>query len=141
MYYAPFITMGILLRFGLLWCSVLSLLSFAGGWRRLSLKYPAPENPPAAGKEYRFQSVRLRLVNYSLCMTVITTDTGVMLKVMKLFSFMHRPMFIPYPEMKEPSFGRFVTDYVVFRADSVRVEIYGSSAEEIRVCMGESPVS
>jgi hypothetical protein len=54
---------------------------------------------------------------------------------MKLFSFRHRPIFIPFSEMKEPSTGRFVTEYIKFRTDGVRIEIYGSSAGEIRVSL------
>jgi hypothetical protein len=89
--------------------------------------------PADNGKEFRFQSARFRVVNYSLWVTVRVHDDGTTISVMKLFGFRHKPIFIPYTEMKEPSTGRFITEYLVFRADTVRVEIHGSSAEEIRL--------
>jgi len=132
-YYIPLIVIGFFIIFGGLWCAVLAILSLAGGWNRLSKKFPAPEHLLAAGKEFRFQSARFRVVNYSLCATVRIHDEGITISVMKIFSFRHKPLFIPYTEMKEPSTGRFVTEYIVFKTDSVRVEVYGSSAEEIRL--------
>lgn len=133
MYYIPLIVIVFLIVFGGFWCAVLAILSLAGGWTRLSKKYPAPEHTLRTGKEFRFQSARFRVINYSLCVTVTIHEDGATISVMKLFSFRHRPIFIPYTEMKEPSTGRFITEYLVFRADSVRVEIHGSSAEEIRL--------
>ena len=133
MYYIPLIVTGFFIFFTVLWCAVLAILSLAGGWNRLSKKFPAPELLLSSGKEFRFQSARFRVVNYSLCVTVRIQEEGIVISVMKLFSFRHKPVFIPYSEMKDPSTGRFITEYLVFRADSVRVEIHGSSAEEIRL--------
>lgn len=133
MYYIPLIVIGFFIIFGGFWCAVLAILSLAGGWDRLSKKFPAPEHLLTTGKEFRFQSARFRVVNYSLCVTVRVHDDGTTISVMKLFGFRHKPIFIPYTEMKEPSTGRFITEYLVFRADTVRVEIHGSSAEEIRL--------
>ncbi|HOP62382.1 MAG TPA: hypothetical protein PK358_09605 [Spirochaetota bacterium] len=132
MYYIPLIAIGSFVFFAGLWCAVLSILSLVGGWNRLSKKFAAPEHLINAGKEHTFQSVRFRVVNYSLCVKVRITETGIILDVMKLFRFMHRPLFIPYTEMKDPSTGKFITDYIVFRLDNIKIEIYGSSAEEIR---------
>lgn len=133
MYYIPLIVIGVFAFFAGLWCAVLSILSLVGGWNRLSKKFPAPEHMLSTGKEFTFQSARFRVVNYSLCAKVRIHDEGIVLSVIKLFSFMHRPLFIPYTEMKEPSTGRFVTEYIIFRVDNIRVEIYGSSAEETRL--------
>ncbi len=133
MYYIPIIIFGFLIFFVFLWNAVLSILSFAGGWNRLSKKFTAPEDMHGKGKEFKFQSARFRIINYSLCAKVMIHEEGIALSVMKLFSFMHKPLFIPYTEMKEPATGRFVTEYIVFKADSIRVGISGSSAEEIRV--------
>ncbi|HPF08012.1 MAG TPA: hypothetical protein PK293_18350 [Spirochaetota bacterium] len=133
MNYIPFIVIGFLIFFAGLWCAVLAILSLAGGWNRLSKKFPAPEHLLSSGKEFRFQSARFRIVNYSLCTTLRIHEEGIAISVMKLFSFRHKPLFIPYVEMKDPSTGRFITEYIVFRTDSVRVEVHGSAAEEIRI--------
>ena len=133
MYYIPLIVIVFFIFFAGLWCAVMAILSLAGGWNRLSKKFAAPEHLLTAGKEFTFQSARFRVVNYSLCAKVRILEDGIVISAMKLFSFRHKPLFIPYTEMKEPSTGRFVTEYIVFKADSVRVEIYGSSAEEIRI--------
>lgn len=132
MYYIPLIVFGSLAFFAGLWCAVLAILSFLGGWRRLAALHPAPDHMLTTGREFTFQSARMRMVNYSLCVKVRIHDEGIVVSIAKLFSFMHKPVFIPYSEMKEPSIGRFVTEYIVFRTSDVRIEIYGSSAEEIR---------
>lgn len=133
MYYIPLIVIGVFIFFAGLWCAVLAVLSLAGGWNRLSKKFSAPEHMLSTGKEFTFQSARFRIINYSLCAKVRVHDEGAVIDVMKLFRFMHRPLFIPFTEMREPSTGRFVTEYIIFRVDNIRIEIYGSSAEEIRI--------
>ena len=83
--------------FSSIWVAVLSLLSFIGGWKKLSRLYPATSNGiNAVSTKFTMSSIKMGFVNYRSCVHIISPKTGFYLKSMKIFSIMHKPLFIPY---------------------------------------------
>jgi hypothetical protein len=85
-YYIPLIVTGFFIFFTVLWCAVLAILSLAGdgtGFQKNFLRL----NFSFFRKEFRFQSARFRVVNYSLCVTVRIHEEGIVISVMKHLQF------------------------------------------------------
>ncbi|MDO8804124.1 MAG: hypothetical protein Q7R35_06820 [Elusimicrobiota bacterium] len=79
-------------------CFVLYLISFASGWRRLARLYPA-YNPPD-GTRLRFQSGKVGWAAYNNCLTYCAGFSGLYMAVFPLLSFGHRPLLIPWGEIR-----------------------------------------
>ena len=89
------------------WCFVLFLLSRIGGWGRLAEKFAAPIAP--AGKIFHGQSAQLSgFCNYNRCLTIIVAAEGIYLRVWPLFGIGHKPILIPWDEIRNPRDSRFL---------------------------------
>jgi hypothetical protein len=118
--------------FSSLWVAVLSILSFIGGWNSLSRLYPlAPSEKNNAAVKYSMSSMRLGFVNYRSCAGISFTGTGVIFEMMKIFSIMHKPLFIPYSAISEAEKGKFFTTYTKCRVENKKIIIYGKAGDEL----------
>lgn len=79
-------------------CSILYLISFLSGWRKLARLYPA-YNPPD-GTRFRFQSGKVGWAGYNNCLTYCVGFSGLYIAVFPLFSFGHHPLLIPWGEIR-----------------------------------------
>jgi hypothetical protein len=82
-----------------LWFGISYLLSATGGWRALARCYP-DEASSSEGQRFRFQSAQVGWVNYNNCVNVIVSPTGLRLSVFAPFRFGHRPIFIPWRDIR-----------------------------------------
>ena len=71
------------------------------------------------------------LFNYNSCVTVSFTDKGIILEVMKIFSFMHKPVFIPYNKINGAERKKFLSLYTEFIIEDKTIAIFGRAGEEL----------
>jgi hypothetical protein len=127
-----------LIVFPLFWLGITGLLSVVGGWRELAGSYAAE---PAA-----FQGVRplhatgalrrlLLPVNYSHTLRVHVWSDGFGLATMRLFRFMHPPLFIPWTAVRSCEEGALLFwPYVEVRlhGSSIAIMVGGQAGRAIR---------
>lgn len=90
-----------------LWCLICLLISRIGGWSRLAEKFATTEVPP--GTVLEGQSVKLSgLTNYNRCLTIIIAKEGLYMKVWPIFGIGHKPILIPWNEIRNGKPGRFL---------------------------------
>jgi hypothetical protein len=131
---------GLAIWFVFLWTLVMTLLSLISGWRRFSLLYPAPVTAgDNTSLKFSMCSIRVGLISYNNIADVIFSHSGIVLKVMKIFSFMHKPIFIPYEKITDVMQGRKFFIYTSFKVDGKKIFFYGKPGEELYSRM--SPVS
>ena len=87
-----------LVFFPLLWCSIVWLLSHAGGWSRLAQRHAAGDRF-VTGERRGGITGRVGVVNYRNVLTVHLTADGFFLEVMPLFRIAHPRLFIPWSEV------------------------------------------
>ena len=133
MKFTLFIIAAFIIWFSSIWVAVLSLLSFIGGWKTLSRLYPltfASEGHNAV--KYSMSSIKMGFVNYRSCVNVFFTETGIIFKIMKIFSVMHKPLFIPYDKISEAQQGKlFISTYTSFIIENKKITIYGKAGDEL----------
>ncbi len=114
------------------WTSVVALISIIGGWKTLSVLYPADrELKNDSEKKFSFCSIRLGMVGYRSCINIYFFNDGIMFEVMKIFRVMHKPVFIPYNRITGIKKGKFITSYIEFSVDQKKVIIYGKAGAEL----------
>jgi hypothetical protein len=123
---------GFVAFFVLIWCFVLWVLAFAGGWRRLAQQYG--DTTMFTGDTSRFKSARIGTVNYNGALVLGATDMGLYLAPIAIFRPFHRPMFIPWGEIQgEPFQGAFGGVVLTFPSISgARIHLYARTVEPIR---------
>lgn len=89
-----------------LWCFICKLLSFIGGWHRLTVMYPAGHEKPLI--EHRMQAGKVGLARYKGCLNVGLLPEGLHLSVMWLFRLGHPPLLIPWSELRNFRSHRFL---------------------------------
>ena len=82
------------IAYGLFWCLVCLMISWASGWSKLALEYQIGEMPE--GRIFRWQSLRLRSVGYNNCMTIGVTDEGLYIAALPLFRPGHPRLLIDW---------------------------------------------
>lgn len=114
--------------FIILWTLIVSMLSMISGWKKLSSLYPA-DSSVCNGycTTFRFSSIRLGLISYNNIAAVILTETGIILRMIKIFSFMHRPIFIPYEKITDIDNGGLFITRTGFRVSGKKILIYGKA--------------
>lgn len=90
-----------------LWCGVCFMLSKIGGWGRLAGKFAAkkaPEGKILCGQSGQFSG----FINYNRCLTIIISTEGLYLKVWPIFGLGHKPILIPWDEIRNVRRSRFL---------------------------------
>jgi hypothetical protein len=86
--------------FTTLWCSIVFILSLAGGWRALGKRYAA-KDMEVAGQRWEMQRGAMRVVvGYNHILTIVANTRGIYLSVMALFRIGHPPLFIPWEHIE-----------------------------------------
>jgi hypothetical protein len=124
---------GGLVFFLLVWCLVLLLIAWLGGWRRLSKRFG--QGRLFYGDIIRFACGQVGLSNYSGVLKVGASDTGLYLVPIGLFRPFHPPLLIPWTEMEavEEGVGRLQRVQLRFPAlPRASIVLYGRAV----ACMG-----
>ena len=86
------------------WFLLLGLLSFAGGWNRLSQANREEREEFTEGQAWRMQSLSLRgWCGYNNCISVEATEKGLRVAAWFIFRPGHPALFLPYNEMTSKS--------------------------------------
>ncbi|MFO0797224.1 MAG: hypothetical protein U0804_07080 [Gemmataceae bacterium] len=93
-----------LLGFVVWWCALIWSVSWWTGWRTLARHYHL--RAPFPGRVYRFQHISFGWSGYSGCSTVGSNADGLYLAVILPFRPGHRPLFIPWTEVRSAEFVR-----------------------------------
>jgi len=128
-----FIIVAFIIWFSSLWISIMTLLSFIGGWKKLSRLYPLTLSSAGVSKvKYSMSSMKMGLVNYRSCSVISLTETGIILEIIKLFSISHKPIFIPYGKITGAEKGKyFFSTYTRFTVDDKKIIVYGKPGDEL----------
>ena len=111
--------------FSSVWIAVLTLLSFIGGWKNLSVLHPVTlSDKDESAATYPMSSIKMGTVNYRSCVFISFTKTGIVLEMLKIFTTMHKPVFIPYSRMSDIQSKPAQT---MFTVDNKKVIIYGKA--------------
>ncbi len=115
-------------------CSfVVGLLSIVGGWFHLAQVHPLRDDENHDGVRYSFQTIYLRFfVSYRRSVHITLSETGIMLRTVILFRFLHKPVFIKWDDIVSVQKKEFfLYRGVVIQTRHAKVFIAGKSAEEI----------
>src|SRR6185312_608381 len=85
------------LYFASLWLLISAMLSFIAGWATLAKRFRCAN--PFTGACLTFQSGKMGMTNYSMCLTLGASPQGLYLAVMPPFRFRHPPLLIPWNEI------------------------------------------
>jgi len=146
------------------WVGLISLISRLGGWRRLAQTYamtvasasssgdrelPHPLGLDAANEKqkepsrrtFAMQSLSLRqFVGYNNVVHFAVRDEGLAISVMKVFSFGHAPLLLPWKEMTitpTTCMGFKVVRIVMEREPYVPITIRPKLAKQLAAAAGE----
>jgi hypothetical protein len=112
-----------------------ALISFLGGWRGLSERYPAPEQ--AEGETFFSESLSLGLFgSYNNCIHVTVGPAGIRLVPMLFFRLFHEPILIPWGNVQDCQrstsfFARGIIIKVGASVDQKSLRISGRSVAAI----------
>jgi hypothetical protein len=96
-----------------LWILVCTIISFVGRWFSLAKVYRT--RVPFDGAKWGGESGWMRgLANYNNVLTVGASQRGLSLASMFLFRFMHRPLLVPWTEIKVRRSNGWMFEYVTF---------------------------
>jgi hypothetical protein len=87
------------------WPATMWLLSRAGGWSVLALRFRDRDARPE-GAALHMQWVRLGWVGYNGCVTVRISERGLRLSLWPGFDLFHPPLLIPWSELRDAREGR-----------------------------------
>ena len=117
-----------LIGFLAFFCGICGLLSLAGGWHGLSKIYP--DTKSSGNRSSRWQSISIGGVSYGRgSVNVGISATGVHLKTLWTFRFLHPPILIPWSEIKLITMKTwlFYTRYqVTLKQTGTVIYFYGS---------------
>ena len=97
------ITGGFLIIFPVLWCLIVWIMSYVGGWQRLARRYAAGVRPVVGEQRSGFAGMA-GVVTYRSVLTLHLNREGFFVEVMPLFRIGHPRLFIPWSEIsaREP---------------------------------------
>ena len=80
------------------WCLTLWAIATFSGWRRLAQRFA--DERPFLGETIRRASARFGVSNYSGILTVGVGPSGLFLLPIRIFRPFHRPLLIPWSEIR-----------------------------------------
>lgn len=103
-----------ILVFPTFWCMIVLLLSYAGGWQRLSKVYASTTQPH--GKAFHGISGGVGIVSYRNCLTIHVAPEGIFLSLPFIFRIGHQTLLVPWHAIHSQEAARFRwTDAVKFQ--------------------------
>ncbi|MGQ9844275.1 MAG: hypothetical protein ACUVRK_12040 [Spirochaetota bacterium] len=100
------------------WLFVTGLIALLGGWYFTAKKFPLPQQSLGQGNEFTFQSVTLNILGtYRSSVHITIFKEGIMMRLFILFRFLHKPIFIPWSAITNPS----TSNLLMFKGISFKV--------------------
>jgi len=87
-----------------IWCLVLFILSRVSGWSRLARRYEA--HAISIEPVVRFASARFGVTNYNGVLSIAADDRGFHLVPVRIFRPFHRPLYIPWSDVRAELRGK-----------------------------------
>jgi hypothetical protein len=113
----PTILLAFPIFFAGMWSFVCLLISRLSGWSRMATRFATTE--PPMGRRFAWQSGRVGMSNYNSVLNIDVSPRGMRLDVLGLFRIGHRPLFIPWSEIRNATTRRFLFwETVVFEVGS-----------------------
>ena len=112
------------------WCIVLFITSKIG-WYRVAKNYAQPWDDSI--EKVGIASARINSMNYNNVIHLHCNKSGIQMRMMKLFSIFHKPVFIPWSEIKgirEDSFLFMKYHSMEIGERKVRVQIDSKTFEK-----------
>ena len=132
MKFTIFIIMAFIVWFSSIWVAVLSLLSFIGGWKYLARFYPLKStDKESSASKFFMCSIKMGYISYRSCINISLTQSGMIIETLKIFSMMHKPLFIPFSKISEVQNGKSILTCTEFKIDDKKIVIYGKAGEEL----------
>jgi hypothetical protein len=122
-----------------MWVGMSNLIAIVGGWRRLAASYLSTGGE--SGPTFRFRSAKLGLVDYSNCLILTASRSGLIISMLLPFRLAHPTLFIPWREISATSTSGWVKNYVEFRfakEPQVRMRLPHRLAEELIAAGGNA---
>jgi len=107
----------VFVMFPALWVLVSFLVAHLGGWARLAREYGTTES--FEGDTWRFQSGRIGVSNYGLCLTIGADSHALFMAVLFIFRVGHPPLLIPWSEVSAAETSQLFWKYVDLRCSRV----------------------
>lgn len=129
----PIIILGFLIFFPLLWCGVVGLIAYIGGWRTLAEVYPAQPSDTAEWKHMTTGFLGRGIFSigqYKSVLSVGKDGRFIHLKPMALFSMFHPQISIPVLDIAREGHGDgfLSTARLSFAKSKVELRISGKLA-------------
>ena len=122
-----------LVVFPLFWLAVTALISFVGGWHSLAEIYGSDTNPAERVKTFTMQSMRLGgFTSYSSCLKITLFKSGLELRTIFIFAFMHKPLFIPWEDLKVVGYSGIFNNRLKARVAGREITLYGRAVRYLR---------
>ena len=119
------------------WLTILALLSYVSGWRKLAAGYTCKE--PFIGTTWRFQSAEMRWLGIRNCLILGADARGLYMSMMLLFRFWHPPLLIPWTAINSRTKKKLFSEGVEFTlgpAPGVPLWVWPPIADKIRAAAG-----
>ena len=119
--------------FGLLWTTIVYLISRLGGWARLAEQFPAPG--PVTGKVFNWCSARFGIfANYRNSLTITVSADGLHMQPLIFFRIGHEPVFIPWDAVTDI----WLRDMMLFKSIQVGVRDPETGLPKVFTLFGKS---
>ncbi len=115
-----------------MWFFVLKMLSMMSGWAKLAEQFHC--SGTFEGRLRRFQSARIRQVNFSGCLNIGVCEEGLYLVPAIFFHAFHKPLLIPWSEIVAEPFQKFLLKghrVTIESFPSIPIEIYGKVFDDL----------
>ena len=116
-----------------MWVLVLRILSSMSGWTTLAERFHSPGR--FLGQYYRFRSAKLQAVNFSSSLELGVNHEGLYLRPMILFRLFHKPLLIPWREIRAQSVKRLLFNGYRLTFNScpgITLEVYSRTFEKVK---------
>lgn len=107
------------------WCLIVLLLSYVGGWQRLSKVHASTISPH--GRAFHWISGGIGIVSYRNCLTVHVAPEGLFLSMPFIFRIGHKTLLIPWQAIHSQEAARFLW------AQAVRFQVGQPSQGQIQL--------
>ncbi len=92
------------LVFVIAWCAVAKVMAASSGWERLATRFELSSE--FTGKRYRFQSGVLTGLRFNNALEIGVSPRGLYLSQFILFRIFHKPLLIPWSEIRATAVPR-----------------------------------
>ncbi len=122
-----------LIFFIAVWQAATALISFTGGWYFLAKRFAGKKRDFEEVKTFHLQSMKLGLLtSYGSCLRVGIFTEGIEFRVLFLFAFLHKPIFIPWDDFRIRGYSEKIRKRMRCEAGGKKLVLYGRTVKFLR---------